>query len=63
LGVLLYEMCTFKYPFIAESLPALATKIMKGKIQPISAQVYSQNMKNLIQSLLMIDPNKRPTID
>jgi len=56
-------MCTFKYPFIAESLPALATKIMKGKIQPISAQVYSQNMKNLIQSLLMIDPNKRPTID
>ncbi|CAD8155000.1 unnamed protein product [Paramecium octaurelia] len=63
LGVLLYEMCTFKYPFQAESLPGLATKIIKGKIQPISAQVYSQNMKNLIQSLLQIDQNKRPTIE
>ncbi|CAD8056796.1 unnamed protein product [Paramecium primaurelia] len=63
LGVLLYEMCTFKYPFQAESLPGLATKIMKGKIQPISAQVYSQNMKNLIQNLLQIDQNKRPTIE
>ncbi|CAD8066746.1 unnamed protein product [Paramecium sonneborni] len=63
LGVLLYEMCTFKYPFQAESLPALATKIVKGKIQPISAQFYSQNMKNLIQNLLQIDPNKRPSIE
>ncbi|CAD8128298.1 unnamed protein product [Paramecium sonneborni] len=47
--VVLYEMCTFKYPFIADSLPALANIIMKAKIQPISAQLYSQNMKNLIQ--------------
>ncbi|CAD8166145.1 unnamed protein product [Paramecium pentaurelia] len=63
LGVLLYEMCTFKYPFTADSLPALAIKIVKAKIQPISAQQYSQNMKNLIQQILQLDANKRPTLE
>ena len=29
LGILLYELCEFKFPFEAESIPGLALKIMK----------------------------------
>lgn len=37
LGVVLYEMCTLKYPFLGDSLPSLAMRIMKGKYHPINA--------------------------
>lgn len=63
LGVVLYEMCTLKYPFTGDSIAGLAIKIVKGKFQPISAQMYSQNMKNLIQALLTVDCAKRPSIE
>lgn len=33
LGVLLYEMCTHKPPFTAESLHFLALRIVRGKFE------------------------------
>ena len=60
LGVVLYELCALKPPFDASSLPFLAMKIVKGQYNPIPS-VYSKDLKNLVASLLQLDPNKRPT--
>lgn len=61
LGVILYELCALKPPFNAESLHGLALKIVRGQYNPIPER-YSSSMKQLMASLLQIDPNKRPTI-
>lgn len=61
LGVLLYEMCSFRPPFDSNSLTGLAEKIISGKYLPIPSQ-YSENMRKLISRMLEVDPNKRATI-
>lgn len=61
LGVLLYEMCTFKPPFDAKSLHALGMKIVSGKYAPIGGS-YSNDMRQLVARLLQVDQNKRPEI-
>ena len=35
LGCLLYELCTYKPPFQAASMDALATSVLRGKYPPI----------------------------
>jgi NIMA (never in mitosis gene a)-related kinase len=61
LGIILYEMCTLKPPFVADSLSALGMKIIKGVYQPIPAH-YSRELHNLVGQLLALNPKKRPTI-
>jgi NIMA (never in mitosis gene a)-related kinase len=61
LGVLLYEMCTFKPPFDAKSLHALGLRIVSGKYAPIPAQ-YSNELRALIARLLSVDDRRRPKI-
>lgn len=62
LGVLLYEMTCLKMPFEANSLPLLSLKIVRGQYGNIPI-VYSTDLKNLIKSLMNIDPSKRPSIN
>jgi NIMA (never in mitosis gene a)-related kinase len=62
LGCLLYEMCTFKPPFMAVTLGGLVLKIMRGKLEPIPAQ-YSQSLQVLITRLLEKNPDKRPSVN
>jgi serine/threonine protein kinase len=59
----MYEMCTFTKPFEGNSIHFLALKIIKGKYKKISPTVYSLNLRSLVESLLTVDPIKRPTID
>lgn len=61
LGCVLYELATLKKAFEASNLPALVLKIMKGDFNPISER-YSKDLKNLILSILQIDPTKRPSL-
>jgi len=61
LGVILYELCALKPPFNAESLHFFALKIVRGQYNPLPDR-YSSNAKNLVKTLLNIDPNKRPNI-
>ena len=62
LGVLLYEMCCLKLPFIAKSIPLLTLKIINGQYEPIP-DIYSIELKSLVNMLLTVDNQKRPTIN
>ncbi|CAD8081737.1 unnamed protein product [Paramecium sonneborni] len=59
LGCVIYELCTFKHPFEANSQGALVFKIIKGKYEPIG-QMYSQALAQLIDLCLQKNYNQRP---
>ena len=61
LGVLLYEMMTFKMPFNANSLPMLSVRIMKGNYMPPPA-VYTKDLREIVSDCLKVDPSRRPSI-
>ena len=61
LGVLLYELITFKLPFDANNIPFLFMSILKGKYKSLPDNT-SKDLKNLVDNLLQVDPDKRPTI-
>ena len=62
LGVLLYEMMTFKMPFNASSLPSLSLKIIKG-YYPSPPTSYSKDLIDLVKKCLNLDPKKRPSVE
>ena len=61
LGVLLYEMMTFKMPFNANSLPMLSVKISRGQYIP-PPSTYTKDLRELVTKCLTVDPIKRPSI-
>jgi len=61
LGVILYELATFKHPFSANNQAALIMKILKGKYEPISKE-YSNDLKIIIELLLEKDYTIRPSV-
>lgn len=62
MGVTLYELCALKRPFdTTEGLKDLNNKILKGDYEPIP-DWYSQDMRDLIKAMLIVDNKKRPTI-
>ncbi|XP_066491696.1 serine/threonine-protein kinase Nek8 [Tiliqua scincoides] len=62
LGCVLYELASLKRAFEAANLPALVLKIMSGTFAPISDR-YSSELRQLILSLLNLDPSKRPQLN
>ncbi|CAG5039912.1 unnamed protein product [Parnassius apollo] len=62
LGCLLYEMCTHKRAFDSESLVGLVKVITSGSVHPIDMTVYDRGVQDLIDLMLSIVPDKRPTI-
>ena len=61
LGVLLYEMMTFKMPFEANSMPLFTMKIARGNYNPIS--MYSKELKDIVSKCLLVDPDRRPSVN
>ncbi len=61
IGVILYELCSLKPPFNAESLHFLALKIVKGQYPPLPSH-YSRELRNLVGMLLQTEQRRRPTI-
>jgi len=61
LGVLLYEMMTFKMPFNANSLASLIIKITRGNYIPPPV-IYTKDLRELVSKCLTLDPKNRPTI-
>lgn len=61
LGCCVYEMATLKHAFNGRDMQALVYKILKGRMPPISKK-YSQELQQIIVSMLRQEPEKRPTV-
>eukprot|EP00873_Tetraselmis_striata_P019993 jgi/Tetstr1/440257/TSEL_028608.t1 len=62
LGCVLYELCTLKHAFAADSLLSLVYQIVKGNFPPIPQDQFSSDLSNLVQALLAKDSQRRPTL-
>ena len=62
LGVILYELMTFKHPFDAKNHAALIMKILHGKYAPPPHDVYSHDLRLVLNGLLNRDLKKRLTL-
>ena len=56
---ILYELCTLQHAFSGENLLGLVFKIVQDKQGPIP-DIYSQEMKDLVNKLLVKDDKQRP---
>lgn len=61
-GVILYSLVTGRLPFEDQNLPALLSKIKKGKYFPVP-QYVPEGIRDLIERCLVTDPAKRITLD
>ena len=62
LGVLLYEMMTFSFPFIGRSTQDLAQKVCMGRYSLPHGR-YSNDLVSLVRRLLQTNPVLRPTVN
>ncbi|KAG2485570.1 hypothetical protein HYH03_015734 [Edaphochlamys debaryana] len=62
LGCVLYELCTLKHAFAADSLLSLVYQIVRGNFPPIPTDQFSQGLSDLVNRLLSRDANVRPSL-
>jgi NIMA (never in mitosis gene a)-related kinase len=62
LGCVLYEMCALVPPFRADDMNGLFKRVLKGSYPPIPSH-YSMDMRQLIKTLLQVQPQARPNCD
>ena len=63
LGCLIFELCSLRPPFLAQSLQELKSKVLAGRF-PRIPRTYSQNsddLQNVITKLLDLNPANRPS--
>jgi NIMA (never in mitosis gene a)-related kinase len=59
LGCVVFELCTFNKPFMADSIVALAFKILNEKIPEVSEK-YS-DMRKIVENMMDKNPETRPS--
>jgi NIMA (never in mitosis gene a)-related kinase len=62
LGVLVYQMMTFTFPFIARSNSELAHRVCLGRYS-LPEEEYSGELLSIVRRLLQVSPSQRPTVD
>ncbi|XP_023363850.1 serine/threonine-protein kinase Nek3 isoform X1 [Otolemur garnettii] len=60
LGCILYELCTLKHPFQANSWKNLILKICQGSINPLPSH-YSCELQYLVKQMFKRNPSHRPS--
>lgn len=63
IGVVLYEMCALKPPFNGSNIHQLAIQICSGRYEPLNASRYSPGLIRLVERLLSVDTEVRPSIN
>ena len=54
-GCILYQLCTFNYPFDAKSQGALLSKILNNTPEKIDTSFYSKYLQKMIDLLLSLN--------
>ncbi|KAK7195631.1 protein kinase [Novymonas esmeraldas] len=63
LGVIFYELLALRKPFQASNLSELMELVTRqGSYAPLPADRYSSDMIGLVDQMLRVDPNERPSI-
>ena len=62
IGVIAYQLCTFRLPFVRNGYTSLKTAIIETQQEPINNPAYSQELKNLIDRMLTKKFENRPSI-
>jgi serine/threonine protein kinase len=62
LGVMLYEICTHRCPYLANNIEELQEKVLKDKYSPIPMTVNKQ-LAEIIQKCLQKKPENRISIE
>uniref|UniRef100_A0A8C9UKA9 non-specific serine/threonine protein kinase n=1 Tax=Spermophilus dauricus TaxID=99837 RepID=A0A8C9UKA9_SPEDA len=60
LGCILYELCTLKHPFQANSWKSLILKICQGSVRPLPSH-YSYELQYLVKQMFKRNPSQRPS--
>ncbi|EPQ14373.1 Serine/threonine-protein kinase Nek3 [Myotis brandtii] len=60
LGCVLYELCTLKHPFQANSWKSLILKVCQGSVSPLPSH-YSYELQHLIKQMFKRNPSHRPS--
>ena len=60
LGCILYQMTTLKMPFQGNNFKEVYNNVLKCKYSPLP-KIYSKDLDFIIQKLLQLDPDKRPS--
>lgn len=63
LGCILYELCTLRRAFDANNMNQLIMGIIRGKHKPIDTTFYGNDLRYLVDSMLIKDPSRRPSIN
>jgi len=61
-GCLIYELCMLQPPFLANDMNGLGAKI-KTTTAPRISKHYSEDLANLVASMLAKDPRARPSVN
>ena len=62
MGCIIYELCMLRPPFRGTSRKELCFNAIKGHYQPI-INYYSDDLRKIISRMLVVDPNKRASVD
>ena len=63
LGIILYELMTFRKPFEIQSISELIKKIKKADYPHIQNLNYNTTLVDLVRKLLKINPDERPSLN
>ena len=63
LGIILYELMTLRKPFEIKSITLLFEKINIADYPKIKNLNYNKTLINLVESLLKVNPDKRPSVN
>ena len=61
-GVIAYQLCTLRLPFKCEQPATTMMAILNNPHDPIPHELYSDELKEIINRLLTKQPEQRPTI-
>lgn len=62
LGIVLYEMCALKHPFIGRTTREVMDQIVKSRT-PTIPKFYDLDLQKIVRMMLDKDPDRRPTIN